>query len=115
MDATLLNGLQDELCEDLKAELKDDSNFDADILKSKIKNAIRDVMLRRNYTATAYNDESIAKDMASFYSVIRSVALYDYNQIGAEGQQSHSENTVSRSWVDRNSLFNGVIPFVKIL
>lgn len=115
MDMTLLNGLKTELLEDLTTELKKDPDFDADILATKVKNAIRDVIERRNYDASGYNDESVAKDIERFYSVIRRVALYDYNQIGAEGQQSHNENSISRSWIDRNSLFAGVIPFVKIL
>ena len=115
MDAALLMGLQKEIVEDLATELKNDPSFDADILEVKVKNAIRDVMGRRNYGATSYSDEKIVKDLEDYYSVIRGIALYDYNQIGAEGQQSHSENSVSRSWVSRDSLFNGVVAFVKVI
>lgn len=114
MDATLLNGLQTELVADLTTELKNDPSFDVDILTVKVKNAIRDVKSRRNYDATLYDDERIVKDLENYYSVIRNVALYDYNQIGVEGQQSHSENSISRSWVSRDSLFNGVVAFVKV-
>lgn len=114
MDATLLFGLQEELVADLTAELKSDPNFDADILRGKVKNAIRDVMLRRNYGVTSYNDEKIASDLENYYSVIKNVSLYDYNQSGAEGQTSHDENGISRTWADRDSLFNGVVAFVKI-
>jgi hypothetical protein len=56
----------------------------------------------------------IAADLENYYSVIRSVALYDYNQRGAEGQVSHDENSIGRTWVDRDKLFNGVVAFVKI-
>lgn len=115
MDATLLNGLQTELVADLTTELKNDPSFDVDILTVKVKNAIRDVKSRRNYGATSYDDERIVKDLENFYSVIRSVALYDYNQMGVEGQESHSENSISRTWVSRDSLFNGVVAFVKVL
>lgn len=109
-----IEGLQNELVADLKTELKNDPNFDEDILKVKVKNAIRDVRQRRNYGATAYKEDAIAEDLESYYSVIRNVALYDYNQIGAEGQVSHDENSVNRVWVDRNKLFNGVVAFVKV-
>lgn len=109
-----IEGLQNELVADLKTELKNDPNFDEDILKAKVKNAIKDVRQRRNYGATAYKEDSIAEDLESYYSVIRNVALYDYNQIGAEGQVSHDENSVNRVWVDRNKLFNGVVAFVKV-
>lgn len=109
-----IEGLQNELVADLKTELKNDPNFDEDILKIKVKNAIRDVRQRRNYGATTYKEDAIAEDIESYYSVIRNVALYDYNQIGAEGQVSHDENSVNRVWVDRNKLFNGVVAFVKV-
>ena len=109
-----IEGLQNELVADLKTELKNDPNFDEDILKVKVKNAIRDVRQRRNYGATAYKEDAITEDLESYYSVIRNVALYDYNQVGAEGQVSHDENSVNRVWVDRNKLFNGVVAFVKV-
>lgn len=109
-----IEGLQNELVADLKTELKNDPNFDEDILKVKVKNAIRDVRQRRNYGATSYKEDMIVEDLESYYSVIRNVALYDYNQIGAEGQVSHDENDTSRTWVDRNKLFNGVVAFVKV-
>ena len=55
----------------------------------------------------------IDEDMAQFYSTIRDVALYDYNTVGAEFQTSHNENSVSRAWVDRDKLFNRVIPLAR--
>ena len=115
MDMTLLLGLQEELVEDLTAELKNDPNFNVAILKSKVKGAVRDVIRCRNYGATSYTEERIAADLENYYSVIKNIALYDYNQSGAEGQISHDENGISRSWVSRDSLFNGVVAFVKVL
>jgi hypothetical protein len=109
-----IEGLQNELVADLKTELKNDPDFDVDILEIKVKNAIRDVRSRRCYWATSYNESMIAADLENYYSVIRSVALYDYNQRGAEGQVSHDENSIGRTWVDRDKLFNGVVAFVKI-
>lgn len=109
-----IEGLQSELVADLKTELKNDPDFDVDILEIKVKNAIRDVRSRRCYGATSYNESMIAADLENYYSVIRSVALYDYNQRGAEGQVSHDENSIGRTWVDRDKLFNGVVAFVKI-
>jgi hypothetical protein len=109
-----IEGLQSELVADLKTELKNDPNFDAEILEIKVKNAIRDVRSRRCYGATSYSESMIASDLESYYSAIRNVALYDYNQAGAEFQSSHDENDISRTWVDRDKLFNGVVAFVKI-
>lgn len=106
--------LTEEIINDLTIQLKNDPTFDADILAVKVKNAVREVRLKRNYTATAYTDEQIANDLYNYYSVIQSVALYDYNQIGAEGEQSHSENSVSRSWVSRDELFRSVHAFIQV-
>lgn len=107
-------GLQDEIVAELTVELQDEPTFNVNILAIKVKNAIREVKMKRNYQATSYTDEQIEKDLYNYFSVIKSVALYDYNQIGAEGEQSHSENSVSRTWVDRDDLFKGVHAFVKV-
>lgn len=114
MVAVSIEGLQNEIVADLTVELKNDPNFDAGILVIKVKNAIKDVRQRRNYGATSYKEEQIASDLENYYSVIRNIALYDYNQMGAEGQSSHDENSVSRTWIDRDKLFNGVVAFVKV-
>ena len=107
-------GLEDEIVAELTVELQDEPTFNVNILAIKVKNAIREVKMKRNYQATSYTDEQIEKDLYNYFSVIKSVALYDYNQIGAEGEQSHSENSISRTWVDRDDLFKGVHAFVKV-
>lgn len=115
MDETLKVGLQEELIAELTTELSKDPAFDAELLKAKVIGAIREVKRRRNYSATSYNNQQIQEDLYDFYSVIRDVSLYDYNTIGAQGQKSHNENSVSRSWVDREDLFKSVFAFVKVI
>ncbi len=107
-------GLEDEIVAELTVELQDEPTFNVNILATKVRNAIREVKMKRNYQATSYTDEQVEKDLYNYFSVIKSVALYDYNQIGAEGEQSHSENSISRTWVDRDDLFKGVHAFVKV-
>lgn len=110
-----LQELQDEIVSDLKIELQDDDDFNDSILAVKVKNAIKEIKSARMYP-DSYKDEKIIKDLSdNYYSYIVSLARYDYNQTGAEGQSSHSEGDTTRTWVDRNSLFNGIAPFVKIL
>ena len=109
MDALISVGLQDELIADLTIELKDEDSFDASVLTQKIVNAIREVKNIRRYPLY-YSDDQIQKDLYKHYSVIRMIALFDYNWRGADGEKSHSENGVSRSYVDRKTLFNGVLP-----
>lgn len=102
--------LELELLEDLTEELSaTDPNFKQELIKPKIKNAIREVRKARNYPKH-YAESMIADDLQNFYTNIRALALYDYNLIGGEFEESHSENSVSRSWKDRDKLFAGVIP-----
>lgn len=109
------SALQTEIVADLTVELSDDPAFNADFLAIKVKNAIRDVMQRRNYAVSGYTDEKIADDLYNYYSTISSVARYDYNQRGIEGETSHTENGVSRGFTERDNLFRGVHAFVDVL
>lgn len=102
--------LENDLLEDLAAELSGtDPNFKQALILPKIKNAIREVRRARNYPKY-YAESAIVEDLENYYSNIRNIALYDYNKIGGEYEDSHSENSTSRSFVDRNNLFSGIIP-----
>jgi hypothetical protein len=100
--------LIEEILKDLKTELLLTKESDINILSSKVKNAIREIRRDRNYPA-AYTDEMIASDLEIYYSNIRELALYDFNQFGAEGQTSHSENNISRSWKSRSECKAGIV------
>lgn len=100
---------------DLTTELQSEPDFDSAVLEIKVKNVVKEVMQRRNYRATKYTTEQIAEDLYTFYSVIHDVALYDYNKIGAEGESSHSENGISRHYVERDKLLGNVYSFVTVL
>lgn len=115
MDEAMNVGLEQEIIAELTIELQGEPTFNAEILAVKVRNAIREVKMKRNYAATSYTDSQIEKDLYNYFSTIKSVALYDYNQIGADFEQSHSENSVSRTWVSRDDLFKGVHAFVKVL
>lgn len=113
MDEAMGLTLQDEIIADLTLELGAEPTFNADALRQKVINAIREVKTVRKYPSY-YTEEQIARDLYDFYSNVRNIALYDYNKIGGEFEQSHNENSVNRSFVDRNSLFGGVIPLCKL-
>ena len=108
MDVGMTLTMQDELVADLTLELQNEPTFNADVLTQKVVNAIREVKKARKYPAY-YTEEQITKDLYDFYSNARNIALYDYNKMGAEFEVSHNENSVSRSFVDRNSLFSGIV------
>lgn len=113
IDSTMTIGLEDEIVEDLKTELSLDPTFNETLLLSKVKNALREVKRARKYPQY-YTEEQIQSDMYDYFSNIRNIALYDYNQIGAEYEENHSENSVSRSFVDRDKLFSGIIPLSRL-
>ena len=101
---------ENDLLEDLTAELSEtDPNFKQALIIPKIKGAIREVRRARNYPKH-YSESAIVEDLENYYSNIRNIALYDYNMTGAEFEENHSENSVSRSWKDRDKLFAGIIP-----
>lgn len=108
-----LSALQNEIVEDLTIELSAEETFSAELLTSKVKGAIREVYTARKYPST-YTEDMITSDMNRFYSQIKGIALYDYNLIGAEGEESHNENGINRHFVNRKSLFNGVTQLAKL-
>lgn len=110
IDSGMDVSLEQEIMADLTAELSiSDENFNETLLLSKVRNALREVKKARKYPVY-YTESQIDKDMYNYYSNVRNIALYDYNLIGAEGQESSSENGTSRAYVDRNKLFSGIIP-----
>lgn len=106
--------LVNEVLEDLITELGLTEASDIAVLTSKIRNAYREVKRTRNYQSS-HTQEFIDWDMEGFYSNIRELALYDFNQVGAEGQTSHSENGTSRVWKERRECLNGVFAFCGVV
>lgn len=89
-----------------------DTELDVPFMTLKISNACDEVKRRRNYKASGYSDKQIEADIQEYASNIRNVALYDYNQAGAEFESAHGEIGINRSYTDRERLFVGVAPFV---
>lgn len=99
--------IENEVCEGLITELEISKGSDQKLLMLKVKNAVREVRNRRNYPSH-FTEDDIQRDLNKLYSNIHDLALYDYNQIGVEGQSSHSENGGSRAWKDRDDCLKGV-------
>lgn len=111
-----MDGLEQEIVDELTAELEiADKNFNPALLAPKVRNAIREVKMKRNYAATSYSEQKIADDLYNYYSVIKDLALYDYSHIGGYFESSHSENSTSRTWISRDEILKGVHAFVKVL
>ena len=108
-----LEELQSAVYNDLKIELKNDADYNENVLANKVAQAVREVKTARRYPSH-YSEEMIAADMEKFYANVYKIALYDYNQIGIDFQTGHNENGINRSFSDRNKLFYGVIPIAVV-
>lgn len=103
------------IIDELTIELKDRPGFSADVLKIKVNNAAREVKKARGYSYAGYTDEMIDEDILQFYTNIRNIALFDVSQqVGAEFNSSLSENGIYRTYRDRDKLFVGIIPLVRL-
>ena len=106
--------LENAIFDSLETELEADEAFDEKILRQKIRSVIFEVKQIRGYARTNYTDEMIAEDVGQFAAQIRNIVLYDYNQVGVEGQQSSSENNTYRMYFDRTKLFAGICPLARV-
>lgn len=104
--------MKESIISELTIELRNETDFSADILALKVDNAYREVKQARNYPKS-YSEEMIAADMENYYTNVKAVALYDYNKIGAEGQTQYSADGESIHYVDRNKLFAGILPIAR--
>lgn len=109
------SAFEKELNTDLTAELEG-SGVDvlAGVLSVKIKAVVRELLNIRNYEHSGMTDAEIETDINRYYTQCMNVARYDYNQLGAEGEESHNENGISRKYIDRNKLWSGAVPFAKV-
>ena len=104
-----------ELNTDLTAEITASGvTVLADVLTIKVKAVVRELFSIRCYENSGMTDEEIQEDINRYYTQCLNVARYDYNQFGAEGEESHNENGISRKYIDRGKLWCGVVPFAKV-
>lgn len=85
-----------------------------DVLGVKVKAVVRELLTIRNYELSGMTDVEIQTDINRYYTQCLNVSRFDYNQLGAEGEDSHTENGISRKYVDRGKLWSGVVPFAKV-
>lgn len=102
--------LKDEIAAALTVLYGDQPTFNDDKIKIIVEKVIDEVSDIRRYKKVGYSDEQIQADLYNYKSQIYKLAEYDFGQFGAPNEVSHSEDSVSRSWVDRRTLTSGIIP-----
>lgn len=109
MDSETINGILNSL----EITLGVTKESDIAILTEVLNDAIAEIRAARKYPKDMTESE-ISADMQKFISNIKKLAKYDYSQIGAEGETTHNENGISRSYVDRRKCFDGVVPYCRM-
>ena len=105
--------LQNDIFNELAVELEHDPLYDAEVLRLKVKDSIREFKRLRNYAATSLSQDKIVQDMYNNFAIIKEDALVQFNRRGTEGESVHYENTVHRSY--EYERFRGVIAYCKVL
>lgn len=109
MDETMALSVADVVIADLTALYSDQPTFNADKLAVIVNKVVDEVVLARNYRKVGYTDNQIMADLFNYKSNIYNLAEYDFSHFGAPHESSHSENSVSRTWGERNKLFKGIV------
>lgn len=91
-----------------------DKKEDNPLIEQLLEQARNEIIEKRNYPET-YTQDQIDRDVQKFENVMVNLAVYDRSQAGEAYMASFSENGVSRTWKDRESLLSGVYPFVKAM
>lgn len=106
--------LAEAVIDQLTTELQMEESFNEELLEMRVNSAITEIKNKRRYPST-YTDEMIATDLSQFQANIANLALFDYNMVGAQGESSHGENGVSRTYIDRRRLFSGIVPLASFV
>lgn len=106
MEADILN--------DVIAYLDDEvSESDNPVLLILINRAIRKVCAKRY--PYGYTDEEKRQAVLKYRDTIFDAAIFYWAKQGSEGQNSHSENGISRSYQSENDVYFDVVPMVKVI
>lgn len=62
-----------------------------------------------------YAEEQEQAAIAQYSNVVFRAVVYAYNMQGAEGQSNHSENGVSRTFIDEDKLYTEIVPMCGVL
>ena len=115
-----LNDLKEEILMELITQLEDEVGFKEEVVQSKLNIAFREVVQARTMKfggryPSSMSEEEQYNDLSQFTSHIFNLALFDYNTIGIEFQTSSTENSTTRTYRDRDRLFNGIVPLSRLV
>lgn len=106
--------MEAEILKDVVTYLGDEvSETDNPVLLILINRAIRKVCAKRY--PYGYTDKEKEAAIERYRDTIFAAAIYYWAKQGADGENSHSENGISRSYQSEEELFFDVVSMVKVL
>lgn len=99
----------------LALEMSEEPTYNADVVASKVSAVVKELMQRRRYKKSGMADYAVEEDLEDYYTQALNVARYDFNTIGAEGEDRHTENGVDRTFTERGKLWAGVVPISRVI
>lgn len=113
MDEAMSVSVADMVISDLTTMYGNEPTFNSDKIAVIVNKVIEEVIQARKYRDRGYSDERIESDIVNYRSQIYNISEYDFIHIGGAWETSHSENSINRTWIERNKLFAGIIPLAK--
>jgi len=102
-----------EILQDMITYLGDEvSEADNPVLLILINRAIRKVCAKRY--PWGYTDKEKETAVERYRNTIFEAAIYYWAKQGADGENSHSENGISRSYQSEDDIYFDVVPMAKI-
>ena len=106
--------MEAEILDDVMTYLSDEvTESDKPVLLILVNRAIRKVCTKRY--PFGYSDEEKTKAVEKYRDMIFEAAVYYWAKQGADGESSHSENSISRTYNSEEAIFFDVIPMVKVM
>lgn len=106
--------MEAEILADVMTYLGDEvAESDKPVLLILINRAIRKVCMKRY--PFGYTNEQKDAAVKRYHVTIFEAAVYYWAKQGADGESSHSENSISRAYESEDSIFFDITPMVKVL
>lgn len=99
----------------LALEMSSDPTYNADVVASKVSAVVRELIQRRRYIKSGMPEWAVKEDLENYYTQALNVARYDFNTIGAEGEDRHTENGIDRTFTERARFWAGVVPIGRVI
>lgn len=114
MDEAINVSVADMVIADLTIMYGNEPTFNAEKIAVIVNKVVGAVIQARKYRERGYTEEMIESDLINYKAQIYDISEWDFSHIGGAWETNHSENSINRTWIERNKLFAGIKPLAKI-